>query len=529
MNDILETPESVTLAVPSTATAPAGARTITGLVAPFGQIATNTSFGKPLRLKPGSLVAPDDLSRVKLCMDHDRTNPVGFMTSMSQTDVGVTATFHVPEGPSGDAALAAARDHLKDGLSVGMNITRGKMSADQQAFDVDQAVLYEVSLCAVPAYEDARVTDVHLHRTERTTTMDEQNTTGETTVEATQQATSQSVETSAQPPTQASQPSVPPQDMRPGATTRPRPVSLQAVFNQVAQMVATGMDANQVTAALTDILPADDAGQGFLTEEQIGQVWQPVKMNRWWIEQASTTKTLTNMFGRAWGWEVRPGVGPYAGNKTEIPSKPARTKPFTYSGARKAGGNDIDRVFIDFGEADMIEETFTNYATDLANQLNAEAFQLHLDNATPLALAGATVPQAVTRLAKEALAIGSKIDYIACAADLFDSFLNVSKDDLPWWVSSSLSLSGLSTDGNIPVQFDANLPAGTVLGGDKRACTFRESPVIRVQLVNLPQGGMDLAVFSYWAAYCTAPEAVFTIDTTGEPTQEFTTSISSGK
>ena len=516
-------PESVTLALPGAAQQPEGQRTITGLCAPFSVIATNTDFGRPLKLLPGCLRPGDDLSKVKLCIDHDRQKPVGYMVSLDQRPDGAYATFHVPEGEAGNAALAAARDHLKDGLSVGMDIKRGKLAANGSAYEVAEAVLYEVSLCAIPAYTDARVTEVHLHaqpKGENTMDDTEEPTTTTTTAapaapDVTASLTTTSLAAAATPASQAGPLTAAlTADMRPGAaTTTPRPVTLSMAFSQIATMHTTGAGAAQITAALHDIIPSDDAGQGFLTPELVGQVWQPLKTDRWWITNACTVSPLNNMFGQGWGWDARPVISDYTGDKTEISSSPVSTKLFTYQAQRMATGNDLDRAYVDFGTGDIIEGVFQGYVADLANQLNAKAAAGIIADATPISLPGADIPQAVVRLAKEALSVGASIDYIAVSGDLFDGFLSITKDDLPWWVAGALNLGSLNTDGSINVQFDAALPASTIIGGDKRAHNWKESEAIRVQLVDLPRGGLDMALFSYYAQYTSAPEAMWKLST----------------
>jgi hypothetical protein len=45
----------------------------------------------------------------------------------------------------------------------------------------------------------------------------------------------------------------------------------------------------------------------------------------------------------------------------------------------------------------------------------------------------------------------------------------------------------------------SGLPAGTVLGGDRRAFTHYSTAGIRVTALNIPNGGIDVALFHYAA------------------------------
>lgn len=134
-------------------------RTITGTVVPFGAVGA-TSAG-PTVVAANAVTIPD---RVPLLMSHDHDRPVGRMTSHSVSDDGITATFRVASTPSGDSALLEASEGIRDGLSVGMDVTASD-SDDDGTLVVTAADLREVSLVTFPAFDAARVADVAAHRT----------------------------------------------------------------------------------------------------------------------------------------------------------------------------------------------------------------------------------------------------------------------------------------------------------------------------------------------------------------------------
>ncbi len=135
-------------------------RTITGLAVPWNQSAK--SGGKSWRFARGSIRWASE-KRVKLLRDHDNTQAFGFATKIEDTDAGLIATFKVARGPEGDRLLAMAADGVLDGLSIGVNFRDEDTGPDPHhpgGFVVSAAALREVSLTAMPAFDDSRLTSV---------------------------------------------------------------------------------------------------------------------------------------------------------------------------------------------------------------------------------------------------------------------------------------------------------------------------------------------------------------------------------
>ncbi|WP_162606669.1 phage portal protein [Jiangella asiatica] len=142
-------------------------RTITGLAVPWGVAARSGGYG--WRFAKGSLSWTDP-ARVKLLRDHDARQAVGRATALKATDAGLEATFSVARGEEGDRVLSLAEDGVLDGLSVGVDFTD---EDGWQADPTDRAVrlvrnaaLREITITAMPAFEDARVTTVTAEREE---------------------------------------------------------------------------------------------------------------------------------------------------------------------------------------------------------------------------------------------------------------------------------------------------------------------------------------------------------------------------
>jgi HK97 family phage prohead protease len=142
------------------------ARTITGLAVPWGKVAR--SGGRRYRFAKGS-VKWSAVNRVKLLRDHVNTSAIGKAIRLEDTDEGLVTTFKVSPGAAGDEALALAADEVLDGLSIGVDFRESDLSPDPQnpgAFLVAQSALREVSLTAVPAFDDSRLTSVKAAREE---------------------------------------------------------------------------------------------------------------------------------------------------------------------------------------------------------------------------------------------------------------------------------------------------------------------------------------------------------------------------
>lgn len=132
-------------------------RTIEGIALPYGKI------GNRARFERGSLQF-GDVSRVKLLRDHDFSEPLGKATELRDTPSGFRVKFSVARGEAGDRALQLADDGALDGLSIGVDFNPEVDTVpdpkNKDGILVRRADLREVSLTAMPAFDDARVTRV---------------------------------------------------------------------------------------------------------------------------------------------------------------------------------------------------------------------------------------------------------------------------------------------------------------------------------------------------------------------------------
>jgi hypothetical protein len=206
------------------------------------------------------------------------------------------------------------------------------------------------------------------------------------------------------------------------------------------------------------------------------------------------------MTWQGWKWGTRPEVDKYAGDKAEIPSNPVTILPETGTAYRIAGGWDVDRIFLDLGSPDFITAMFEAATADYAKK--SETF-LAAD-----IIAGASVPPGVPTSLVEALSIaaqaltaeGAAMTFVAMAADLWSAFLLLTEDEVPWWLRSqaTINLAGSTTTiAGTSIFVDLSLPAGTLVAGDRRAVDFRDSGPLRLQALNIPNGGVDIGLVGY--------------------------------
>ena len=176
-------------------------RIIAGKIVPYENEIGNTSVGKVI-FEKGSIQI-DEPSKVKLLLEHDPKSPIGRMKKVDEDDSGIYAEFKVSNTTRGTDSLIEASENLRSGLSVGVEVIKGKNS--NGIYRVSSAKLMEVSLVQAAAFESAAVTSVAASNAEAEST--ETKTENEAIVENTTETTvaTEVVET---PAVEASRPTV---------------------------------------------------------------------------------------------------------------------------------------------------------------------------------------------------------------------------------------------------------------------------------------------------------------------------------
>lgn len=148
-------------------------RTVSGLLVPFGVVGNN-GMGQWI-FSEDSIVPPDDVTRVKLLMDHSFGDAIGYATELKKVTDGDApgwyGTFKIARGAAGDNALTLAEDRVYDGFSVGLGYGGELSMADDNTYTYTGAPWLETSLTPLPAFSDARVTAVAASAAKEGTTM----------------------------------------------------------------------------------------------------------------------------------------------------------------------------------------------------------------------------------------------------------------------------------------------------------------------------------------------------------------------
>ena len=131
-------------------------RIIAGKIAPYGDEIGNTSAGKVIF--EANSIQVEDPKKVKLLLEHDPKKPLGFMKTLTEDSSGLFAEFKVSNTTRGTDSLIEASENLRSGLSVGVEVIKGKNKGG--VYHVTAARLLEVSLVQAAAFKTAEVTSV---------------------------------------------------------------------------------------------------------------------------------------------------------------------------------------------------------------------------------------------------------------------------------------------------------------------------------------------------------------------------------
>lgn len=131
-------------------------RTISGIAAPYG-ISATVSDGSSVQFAPGSL--PIDGKAPKLFMYHDSSQPVGLVTSRTETPEGMLFSAKIADTVAGNEALQLAKEGVLDNVSVGVDVLTSTRAEDGTII-ITSAIWRELSLVPIPAFSGATITDV---------------------------------------------------------------------------------------------------------------------------------------------------------------------------------------------------------------------------------------------------------------------------------------------------------------------------------------------------------------------------------
>lgn len=514
--------------VPSRVTAAdAGARKLTGRILTYGETG-NTSAGR-LRFAAGALSHDTDLSGVKLLVEHDAERVIGYAESITASGNDLLATFHVAPGELGDQVLQSAAAKLRDGLSVGVQVIEGHQAADG-VYEVTAGAIREVSSVAVPAFSAGRVSTVaaSAQLPGAGQPQPQPPIVGQpgSALPAGPTALPYTPPGAGQPPagTVTAAGTAP---ARGSARTTPR---LDAALVAATEAYRAGGPASLVTAALTDVTgPTDTAGNQavrdtLISPQVLGELWTASLVERPFIDAFGGPKPLTSWKGKGYRVDraASYGVAEYAGRKADVPSPNNLViTPAEMTSRRIAAAHDFDRIFLDLGDSVVLRQ-YLDIQTDHYRILTEDRFATDVVAGATDAGSVPTVARAVARAARGFRRIGARPSIVMVGDDLFDAMAELPKDQAPWLFTGALDLAtGRGDLSGITFAAAAQLAGDQVLVADPRAATFYEhgDTPIKVEAVNIPQGGIDLGVFGYMADLVSEPAAL-QLFTVAEPVAE---------
>lgn len=505
-------------------------RIVSGLVLPYGREHVGYTSVGPAWTLPGRIGVPEDLRRVKL-MDYHQTPPVaiGYCTAVRETPEGLRASFRVAATSSGDAAWLDIMEGVRDGLSVELG------AIDLRNEELHAGYLLGVALVPIPAWENARHDGLAAAREDSTTTT---ATEGNDMTPEQRARLAELLGKNARTPEEegeylelvrllaASDPDAEAEaqgtelaaahgvTLPPAGATATAPATTPVANGHMAPVVRgpqrdvrelfaamsrvlTGNSRPQLEAALSDITATDNIWTSQTAYD--GQLWEGLEYARRFV-QLCVPGPLNNYKGTGWKWVTKPEVADYAGDKAPVPSNTPETEATNWVAARLAGAHDIDRKFYDFGDTEFIAAYYAALVESYAAKSDIKA----LNAIKAVAAANALIAGATSMFGAAARAAQAVMDatggvqpdyFLVNGADLI-TLIDGGTTDLP---NGEL----LEAFGVAPSKFvqAPGITAGTVQAGVKQAVRFRElgSSPIRVETINLVNGGIDGGAFGYYA------------------------------
>lgn len=501
-------------------------RRITGLLLPYGETG-RTNLGR-VSVRPGAVQLPADPAVVTLNLDHERNQPVGRAVDLLATDRGVLATFDVARTPEGDDLLAQLADPTRPDVRkrlsaevTGLVIRAGQIVAGRLygAAAVVAGAFPSASLLAADVgdgYEDKVTTDetTVVETPEGITTITE-HIESEYQYEPADadQAEDDDEETDDMPAATA------PADLAARARTTPRAPQIETIGDLFAAVATAHRNRDaDLMAALSDITSASHT-PNVTAPQWVGELWEGLGYERQYIPLFNHGD-LTSWTVNGWRWVVKPEVGPYAGNKTEVPSNQPTTAPVSIEAERIAGAHDIDRKYRDFGDLGFIESYYRAMTESYAEVSDVTVLDNVLAELTPTAVG--TVPSgvpvgvvAIVRGYLKVLRSTRRRPTFALVSDaLFEQMLYTPATDITPYLEKLIGTPGGFEDGFIRPTVD--LADDQVLVGVKDAVTVHElggGTPIRVDALDIAKGGEDHGVFGYLAVNIHREDGLALIDT----------------
>lgn len=473
-------------------------RTLRYRLLPFNEEG-RTSLGK-VTASRGSVEIPADPAQVTLNIEHDAKRPVGRAATVEESDEGLDATFRIARTRAGDDLLEEAAEGLRAAVSVELEnvvIRAGRLVASlltgagavvAPAFPSAQLVAADAGDLPEPAADDEGTSPVPDAGGD---------TSPETPVEeTTEESDEQEEEEMSETPALAS---------ATGILSASAPKG-QTNLAQLCAMLPAAKSNRSLMAALSDIVPGDILGVE--QPQYIGELWNGAPFQRKVVPMFNHG-TLTSYKVKGWRWVTKPVVAAYAGDKTAVPSGTVATESVEIDASRIAGAHDIDRKFRDFNDAEFFAAYFAAMTESYKKVSDAAVLTELVTDATDVEVLAADIPADIPKglvfVVDGALSILNETDTMPTVAyvatDLWRAIILSPKDQALEYLSAAIGVESGSLSG-FKIIPSAALTDTQVLVGTRSAVTVHElggEAPIRVEAVDIANGGIDEGVFGYYA------------------------------
>ena len=491
-------------------------RTLTGRIVTWGEEGL-TSAGKTIFAKD-SITIPKN---VKLLLEHDRTRPIGKLTSYEVTDTGIEASFKIAGTIAGDDSLLEAAEGLRDGFSVGIKLNQWDNKEGTMVISSSQMI--ETSLVTDPAIDSARVTEVAATETEISESTDsDTKTEGEDLVSETAQ---ESVSTEA---VEAAKSEVTVSASAPVMYSSPR-VNLNVTAGQVAkaQIAASrgDSDARDLIAALQVATVAENTGT--VPPNYLRDVIGIIDSSRPFIDSieraalpSSGMKIFTPVLGAQATVALTAEGAEFSSTDTAVTFQEDTVVKF-------AGAGRLDVELVDRSDPSFLDLYIRELAASYAQKTDAYASTIAVDGSSTSSAAtlygaiakGIADSYGVMRQtpSKFMVAPSGALD----AIDFAGLLAAVDSTGRPIFAAAApMNANGLITQGStngtvagLDLVVDPNY-TGTTVGNTKaaliypsNAMRFHESSQIQLRTAVVANGQLDIGLYGYVAVVNRYPTA----------------------
>jgi hypothetical protein len=500
----------------------AEARIVRGLLLPWNEVSrTSASQTPPIAFQRGTLTVPQDVSVISANRNHDRYDTVGRATKIEDTEQGLVAEFSIARNPEGDDFLAEYKAGTLRKLSAEMkDIVRSGTQAISARLTgagfVPEGAFQSAALFALGDVEEEEQPEENTSEPKTTVEKVSEDFTDENGVAHTKTTTTTTVvdgeTTTITVKTVITEPEAPAEEEVVGNPAIPGAIAgaqkteekkdKNALFSLISNAVRNGDDTALMALSDVKISGANALGTGVAQPQWLGEIWSGRQYQRKVIPLLNTT-ALTSLTTRGYRFVNKPTVSEWAGNKADVPSSTATTEVVEWGLTKFAGGWDIAREFIDFGETAVIDTFLRLAADDYARKSDNKVLADILAAATKGAVGSvpAGVSPAMAKIIRGALRVqlaDALPSYALVASDVYEELAFVKEYDKLAFLSMSLNLEEGQLE-SFRVVPHTGLAAGSVLVGAKEAATVAElggSP-IRVNALDIARGGTDEALFGY--------------------------------